>query len=112
VDLRLLTACVALLPAVVAGCGHNDHKDAAPTQVVQTPQKSAQGCTPQGDYQISITGGTIACADAYAIASKYDLQGDKYQTIDGFQCASGTADVRPLIFECISDSAEFGVYQS
>lgn len=52
----------------------------------------------------------MTCDEAYSVAAKYDPQGLKYQDIDAFECGTGTADVRPLVFQCTSEDAEFAVY--
>jgi len=71
-------------------------------------------CAPQRGYQITIYNGSTSCQNADELAARYDLQGKKYQQIDSIDtwtCSSGTADSRPLIFQCVSDKdAEFGVY--
>mgnify|MGYP000954812309 CR=1 FL=1 len=82
---------------------------AAPTQAVKE-------CPAQGGNQIKIYSGDISCADAYLLAGKYDLQGQKYQqinSVDTWTCYTGTADTRPLVFSCVSENnAEFGVYSA
>ena len=72
----------------------------------------SQQCKPQDDYQINIAVGDITCEDAYEIADEYDLDGEKYQDIGSFQCYTGTAQTRPLIFQCVSDSAEFALSEA
>jgi hypothetical protein len=116
----VIVSTVLLLPVLVAGCGHKDSAPsssgssssvsataAAPTT---TQAASPQQCAAQGATQIKITSGAIACADAYAIAAKYDTQGEKVQQVDTFKCETGNADTRPMIFQCVSANAEFGVY--
>lgn len=106
-NLRIPIVCVTALTVLVAGCSH---KESSPAQTSKA--SSTQDCAPQANQRISITSGTVACADAYGIAAKYDLQGEKFQQIGAFRCESGTADVRPLIFQCTSGTAEFAVYQN
>lgn len=114
----VIVSTVLLLPVLVAGCGQKDsspssggssspvsQSTSAPTQAASPQQCAAQGAT-----QIKITSGAIACADAYAIAAKYDTQGEKVQQVDTFKCETGDADTRPMIFQCVSATAEFGVY--
>lgn len=70
-----------------------------------------QPCPPQAGYRVEITVGDVTCSDAYATAAKYDLQGEKAQRIDAFTCYTGTAQTRPLVFSCVSDKAEFSVFE-
>jgi hypothetical protein len=122
-----------VIPAVVltlaaAGCAGKDPEAptaSAPSAASATSSAAAapstgpavgeaNSCAPQGGNQIKITGAAISCDDAYAIAARYDLQGEKYQKIDAavtWTCSGGTAESRPLIFQCVSgEGTEFGVY--
>lgn len=116
---RVQVVCVAAL-AVLTGCGpsqrhHAESSAASPspdlTSTISTSNR-ADGiqCPAQEGRQITITNGDFRCAEAYAIAAKYDPQGEKYQDIDAFECGTGTADVRPLEFQCTSEDVEFAVY--
>lgn len=80
------------------------------TTTSTTAQASGQQCPEQGGRRITITNGDMTCAEAYSVAAKYDPRGLKYQDIDAFECGTGTADVRPLVFQCTSEDAEFAVY--
>lgn len=71
-------------------------------------------CAPQNGNQIRIYSGDVSCADAYAIAGRYDFRsGPKYQQIDSvgtWTCYTAIADLRPMILSCVSDKdAEFDV---
>lgn len=70
----------------------------------------AQQCPAQGQYQLTITAGNITCGDAYAVAEEYNIAGEKYQDIREFSCYTGDSQTDPLIFQCVSDNTEFGVY--
>lgn len=80
------------------------------TSTSTATQASGQQCPEQGGRRITITNGDMTCAEAYSVAAKYDPRGLKYQDIDAFECGTGTADVRPLVFQCTSEDAEFAVY--
>lgn len=111
-----------LLAIPVAGCAQKEstpaQKESARKESTPAPEASPAGntntCAPQGGNQIKINGDGISCDQAYAIAAKYDLQGEKYQKIDTdgtWTCYSGTVESRPLIFQCVSGQAtEFAVY--
>lgn len=118
---RSLAVAAMALAAVLSGCGH----DGAPAKEAPSPSSAASSsapaqalapdkCEPQGEYQITITEGDISCANAYVLAARYDVKGEKSQTlesIDTWTCSTGTADTRPLIFSCVSNAgAEFAVY--
>jgi hypothetical protein len=68
-------------------------------------------CGPQDGDQIQ-TFGAIGCEQAYDVAASYDVYGEKYQALGGFTCYSGTAEVAPTIFQCVSEKGEFAVSQS
>lgn len=116
--------CVATLAVALTGCGQGHegqgHDKPAESSVTSTSiapststtaQAAGKQCPPQGDRRITITNGDVTCAEAYSVAAKFDPQGQKYQDIDAFECGTGTADVRPLVFECTSEDAEFGVHE-
>ena len=67
-------------------------------------------CAPQGGYQIQIFG-DIECAEAYDVASVFDRDGEKWQDLYDYTCYSGTADILPIIFQCVSQRGEFSVSQ-
>jgi hypothetical protein len=94
------TTLAAVVAVVLAGCGNTP--PAAPP--------ASQECPPEGGYQIKITVDGITCSDAYALAVKYNVSGEKNQQIDSFTCYSGTAYTRPMIFQCISDKTQFAVF--
>ena len=112
-----------LLAIPVAGCAQKESTPApeasAPSSATSAPSTApvagnTNTCAPQGGNQIKINGDGITCDQAYAVAAKYDLQGEKYQKIDTdgtWTCYSGTVESRPLIFQCVSGQAtEFAVY--
>jgi hypothetical protein len=70
------------------------------------------GCQPQNQSQINIVDGPISCGDAYATASQYLAEGDKYQQIGTFTCYSGNAMTLPVVLSCTSDAGEFSVSNS
>jgi hypothetical protein len=116
----LIPAVVATL--VAAGCARKDSEApvaSPPSSAASAPTTApaageATSCAPRGGNQIKITGAALSCDDAYTIAARYDLQGEKYQKIDAavtWTCYTGTAETRPLIFQCVSgEGTEFGVY--
>ena len=65
-------------------------------------------CAPQWGYQISLYG-YLTCAEAYDIAARYDVDGEKYQEIDPFTCYTAPSDVRPIIFQCAHGDNDFAV---
>lgn len=67
-------------------------------------------CDPQGGYFIQIYG-DLSCADAYAIAAGFDLQGEAFQELGTFTCYTSPADVRPIIFQCADGDIDFAVSQ-
>lgn len=70
----------------------------------------AMQCDPQGPYQISVYGGQIDCEQAYGIAAAYDtVNGDKHQQIGEFICYSASANVAPIVLQCVSGDIEFAV---
>lgn len=109
---------------MLTGCGDSrrDHAEssASPTSAVSTSapptstsiRAAGKQCPAQAGRRITITNGDLTCAAAFAIAAKYDKQGQKYQDIDAFECGTGTADVRPLEFQCTSEDVEFAVYDN
>lgn len=106
----------------LTGCGQSQHDHATSTTVATSAtvststtvatsnQPAGKQCPAERGRRITITNGDLTCAEAYAIAAKFDLQGQKYQDIDAFECGTGTADVRPLEFQCTSEDVEFAVY--
>jgi hypothetical protein len=72
-------------------------------------EASTGQCSPQNGYQINVTVGDLSCADAYALAAKYNLDGDKFQDVGSFKCAAGNAMTLPTVFTCVSSAAEFAV---
>jgi len=115
--MRALVVSTVLLPVLVAGCGHRESVSQSSTAAGSTGASPATTqaadsypCAPQGATEIKITRGVVVCSDAYAIAAKYHTQGEKVPQIDTYKCETGTADTRPLIIQCVSDTAEFGVY--
>lgn len=109
------------LAASLSGCGHSaaPSKESPSSVAPATSSAMAQSlapdkCDPQGEYQITITESDISCANAYVLAARYDLNGEKSQTLDSIDtwtCSTGAADTRPLIFSCVSNAgAEFAVY--
>jgi hypothetical protein len=74
-----------------------------------TATASTGQCAPQGAYQINVTVGDLACSDAYAIAGRYNVMGDKFQDVGSFKCASGNAMTLPTVFSCVSGTSEFAV---
>lgn len=117
----LISTVLVTLPA--AGCAQ---KQSAPAPAASPPSSAASApstepavgetntCAPQGGNQIKINGDGISCDDAYAIAAKYDRQGEKYQKIEAagtWTCYTGTVESSPLIMQCVSgQETEFGVY--
>ncbi len=101
---------------VMKGCMDraNGPSESIPANTPAAQAGTPQQCASTGGNQIRITGGGISCADAYLLAARYDLQGEKYQKIDSIDTwtwFTGNADTRPLIFQCVSGTgAEFGVY--
>ena|ERR1700710_272088 len=80
---------------------------------VGVPTATAQNgfqCSPRFGQEIHITVGDIDCITASGVAVQYDLSGDKFQTIGPFTCYSANAMTAPLLFQCVADNAEFGVY--
>jgi hypothetical protein len=53
----------------------------------------------------------LSCADAYAIAAGFDLQGEAFQELGTFTCYTSPADVRPIIFQCADGDIDFAVSQ-
>jgi len=122
-DIRGVLVSTAVLTLLAAGCAS---KEPATAPTVSAPSTAASApptegvvdepdtCPPQGGNQIKINGDGISCADAYAIAAKYDLQGEKYQEIDSagtWTCYTGNAETRPMIFQCVSgQDTDFSVY--
>jgi hypothetical protein len=121
--IRAVLISTVLLTPLAAGC---TQKESAPAPSASQPSTAAPAsstapvvgktttCAPQGGNQIKINGDGISCDDAYTIAAKYDLQGEKYQEIkaaEKWTCYTGTVESRPLIFQCVSgQETEFGVY--
>jgi len=117
----LLSTVLFVIPAV--GCAE---KESATAPTMSRPSSAASApstapiisetntCATQGDNQIKINGDGISCAEAYTIAKKYDLRGEKYQKIEAavtWTCYAGTVESRPLILQCVSgEGTEFGVY--
>jgi len=103
------TVLLTLLPA--AGCVQ---RESEPSPAAAPVVGETTTCAPQGGNQIKINGDGISCDDAYTIAAKYDLQGEKYQEVDApgkWTCYTGNVESRPLIFQCVSgQETEFGVY--
>jgi hypothetical protein len=66
-------------------------------------------CQPQNQSQINIVDDPISCGDAYATASQYLAEGDKYQQIGPFTCYSGNAMTLPVVLSCTSGTSEFAV---
>ncbi len=91
-----MVVCAAI--ALAGASSGSSVADAAPT--VQ--------CAPQGDYQIQLYG-DIACADAYDIATAYDLDGEMFQEISVFTCYTAPSDVRPIVFQCAAGDTDFAV---
>lgn len=79
---------------------------------VPTGVQGVLRCEPQDGRRVEIISGSITCAEAYATFAAYDLQGGpKYQHIGGFTCYSGNAMTFPQILTCVSDRAQFGVFE-
>ena len=57
-------------------------------------------CAPQGKLQVVLVTGTVDCAAAYAVTGKYDFDGEKRQTVDGYVCETGNAMTRPTVLTC------------
>ncbi len=64
-------------------------------------------CPSPPGLQYEVVGG-VTCADTW-VADSYDQQGDKYQDIANFTCYGSTADQKPVVFTCVSDSGELVV---
>ena len=111
-------AAAAVLWAL-AGCSSNGSMStstsvASPSIGTATSPPAAKDCAPESGNKVRIYSGDISCADAYAIAARYDFKlGPKYQqikSVDTWTCQTSTADLRPMILSCISDQkAEFDV---
>ena len=65
----------------------------------------------QGGHQIKIWEGQVACGDAYALADRYDANGETYQKLgDGWTCYHRITDIAPLVSTCVSENgAQFDV---
>lgn len=100
---RSVVATLASAAAVAAGCLGVASATAAPGDSVE--------CPPQGGYQIQISG-AVDCSYAYDVASAYDPGGDKFQAVYEFDCYSGTAEIRPIVLQCVSADGEFAVSQA
>ena len=99
----LTIACsLAVLAALAATAG--------PGAGVAAAQPPEGWCAPQDQYKINISQGTFDCPHAYNIASAYNLTGEKYQDIAEFTCYSANSQLAPLLFQCVSNTSEFGVY--
>jgi hypothetical protein len=122
VHIRGVLVSTVALTLLAAGCAT---KEPAPAPTESAPSTAAAApptetvaepttCPPQDGKQITINGAGISCADAYSIAAKYDLQGEKYQEIDSagrWTCYTGNAESRPMIFQCVSgQDTDFSVY--
>jgi hypothetical protein len=120
--IRGVLVSTVVLTLLAAGCAT---KEPAPAPTESAPSTAASApptdtvaepttCPPQDGNQIKISGDGISCADAYSIAAKYDLKGEKYQEIDSagtWTCYTGNAETRPMIFQCVSGQAtDFSVY--
>ena len=57
-------------------------------------------CAARGTLQVVLVSGTVGCAAAYAVTARYDFQGDKRQTVDGYVCETGNAMTRPTVLSC------------
>lgn len=120
---RVVLIATVLWTILAAGCARGE---SAPTPAASRSLSTAtapptepavsetNACAPQGDYHVKINGDGITCDNAYKIAARYDRKGEKYQKIDAagtWTCYAGTAESRPLIFQCVSgQDTEFGVY--
>ena len=119
---RGVLVSTVVLTLLAAGCASKEPAPAptesAPSTAASAPPSESAAepttCPPEGGNQIKINGDGISCADAYAIAAKYDLQGEKYQEIDSagtWTCYTGNAETRPMIFQCVSgQETDFSVY--
>ena len=115
---KAAAAAAAVLWAVAA-CSSNGSMStstsiAAPSIGTATSTPASRDCAPESGNRVRIYSGDITCADAYAIAGRYDFKlGPKYQqikSVDTWTCQTSTADLRPMILSCISDQkAEFDV---
>jgi len=81
------------------------------TSIVCAPTAAAipgfESCPMYGGYQIDVK--NVACEDAWVVDA-YDWQsGPKFQTVAGYDCYTGTADVRPIVLTCVSPDGELVV---
>jgi hypothetical protein len=81
------------------------------SSIVCAPSASAipgfQPCEPHSGYRIDVKG--VACEDAWLVDA-YDWEsGPKFQTIAGYDCYTGTAQVRPIVLTCVSSNGELVV---
>lgn len=84
---------------------------ACASAVVCAPAASAipgfGSCAPYNGYQIDVK--NVACEDAWVVDA-YDWEsGPKFQTIAGYDCYTGTADVKPIVLTCVSPDGELVV---
>jgi hypothetical protein len=65
-----------------------------------------ESCPMYGGYRIDAK--NVACGDAWLV-DVYDWQGAKFQTIENYDCYSGTVDVKPIVLTCVSPDGELVV---
>lgn len=102
---------------VLRGClDRGEEAAASGTATPVAPAAPLMVCAPKGDHQIKIRQGGVSCAEAYALADRYDPNGEKYQQFDDlWTCYHGITDVPPLVLTCVSergDGMEFEVDQA